>query len=372
MASEAVLFIENGVNNFEMHNNIRLTEETLRNVLENELISVSDYQLFRFLCNWAEYEQVEDAKLVDIAKECIDFSTFSLSQLRRAQLDCPSLSTDILLNPFIRSKILSEVESKDVIPDCRDHYLRYSLVFRACAEDLSWDILNNVLTSALAKILVFKFLIGDVEWICVLDMPQQLQSRETLEVTTIEHQSTKAFLCIRQDEAISKRFTLDSTYSVFLSDQRLQIYQGTKSRTFISFNVNDANDLSVVSIDLGRFDKRLSNRLGGVRIRKEAFLDLEVYCLDPYGEPISKIHFAEFPTAVAPTAKNQLSTGERFQHVDEDFPQLGDKYGGVYLEADKELHRLYDLHNSNLLTSKDFQTFSTLLGRMNDSLVSIL
>ena len=206
MAAEATLFIENKVKNPEMHNEVQLTEETLRKILTNELISVSDYQLFRFLYKWAEDEKdISEEQVSNIAKECIDFTTFSLPQLRRAQIDCPGLGRDVLLNPFVRSKILSKVDCKDLIPQTSDHYTRYSLVFHASAEDLPWDILNNVLTSGLAKILVFKFLIGNMEWVCVLDIPQQLESRETLDVNADEHSLPRAFLFIHQDKQVSER-----------------------------------------------------------------------------------------------------------------------------------------------------------------------
>ena len=365
MAAEATLFIENKVKNPEKYSEVQLSEETLRAILTNDLISVSDYQLFRFLYKWAADEKdVSEKQVSNIAKDCIDFTTFSLSQLRRAQIDCPSLGRDVLLNPFIRSKILSEVDYTDLIPQNSDHYIRYSLVFRACAEDLSWDILNNVLTSGLAKILVFKFLIGDVEWVCVLDMPLQLQSRETLEMNEAEHSLPRAFLFIHQDKPISERFTLDSTYSFLLHGQRLQIYQGTKTRTFISFNVNDANDLAVVSIDLQRFDRRLSGRLGGARIRKEAFVDLEVYCHDPNDQPIPKIHFAEPPSAIAP-AEIDESSGDQFESVEEDFPEMGEQYGGIYLKAENEMRTL---RQSDPLTTKDFKSIQELFEEMNDPL----
>lgn len=207
MAAEASLFIENKVKKLEVYQDIQLTAETVRNILSNELISVSDYQLFRFLCKWAnlEHSRELESQVSQIAKECIDFTTFSLPQLRRAQIDCPSLGKDVLLNPFIRSNILSENDWKDLIPQLSDQHSRYSLVFRAGAEDFPWDILNNILTSGLAKLLVFKFLIGSVEWVYVLNIPQQLQSRDTLEVNESEQFLPKAFLFIHQENPISKR-----------------------------------------------------------------------------------------------------------------------------------------------------------------------
>jgi hypothetical protein len=131
--------------------------------------------------------------------------------------------------------------------------------------------------------------------------------------------------------------------------------------------VNDANDLAVVSIDLQRFDKRLSNKLGGVRIRKEAFVDLEVYCHDPNDQPIPKIHFAEPPSAVEP-AETGASSGDDFDRTEEDFPEMGVEYGGIYLKAENELRRL---RNHVDLTSEDLKTIQDLLEEMDDPLVSI-
>lgn len=163
------------------------------------------------------------------------------------------------------------------------------------------------------------------------------------------------------------RFWLDSTYSFLLHDQRLQIYQGTKTRTFVSFAVNDANDLSVVSIDLQRFDKRLSNRLGGIRVRKEAFVNFEVYCHDPHDQPIPKIYFAEHPSATAPRETDVESSADQFYSVEEDFPEMGDQYSGIHLEAENEMHRL---HDSVSLSKEDFKLIRELLEKMNNPLVS--
>ena len=163
------------------------------------------------------------------------------------------------------------------------------------------------------------------------------------------------------------RFWLDSTYSFLLHDHRLQIYQGTKTRTFVSFAVNDANDLSVVSIDLQRFDKRLSNRLGGIRVRKEAFVDFEVYCHDPYDQPIPKIYFPEHPSATALTETDMESSADQFCSVEEDFPGIEEQYSGIYLEAENEMLRL---HNRVSLSKEDFKLIRELLEKMNDPLVS--
>ena len=130
--------------------------------------------------------------------------------------------------------------------------------------------------------------------------------------------------------------------------------------------MNDANDLSVVSIDLGRFDKRLSNKLGGLRIRKEAFVNLEVYCHNPNDQPIPKIHFTEPPSATGLKETDELS-GAQFLSVEEDFPEMGDEYGGIYLEVENEMRRL---RNSASLTTEDFNTIQKLLEKINDPLVS--
>jgi hypothetical protein len=131
--------------------------------------------------------------------------------------------------------------------------------------------------------------------------------------------------------------------------------------------VNDANDLAVVSIDLRRFDTRLSNKFGGVHIRKEAFVDLEVYCHDPNDQPIPKIHFAEPPSAVEP-GETDASSGDDFDRTEEDFPEMGVEYGGIYLKAENEMRRL---RNRVDLTTEDFKTIQDLLEEMDDPLVSI-
>lgn len=102
-------------------------------------------------------------------------------------------------------------------------------------------------------------------------------------------------------------------------------------------------------------------------MRKEAFVDLEVYCHDPNDQPISKIHFAEPPNTVVPT-ENEKFLVDQFQSEDKDFPDMGEEYGGIYLEAEKEIQKLRD---SVSLTTDDFNFVRKLLEKMEDPLVSI-
>ena len=122
-----------------------------------------------------------------------------------------------------------------------------------------------------------------------------------------------------------------------------------------------------MSIDLQRFNTRLSDKLGGIRVRKEAFVDFEVYCHDPNDQPIPKIHFAEPPSATAPTDAAELSR-DQFRRTDEDFPVMGDEYAGIYLKAEEEMRRLRE---SVPLRSEDFNLMRDLLEKMNDPLVSV-
>lgn len=364
MASRARLFLEDRVKDFKVNNLIQLTDDTVTSILRNQEINVSEYQLFRFLYKWAKQERVAEKRVDDIAEKCIDFTEFTSEQLRLAQIDCPGLKPLVLFNPFVRSEILSDYDQQILVSEL-ENYLRFSMVYRADAESLSWGVLNNVLTSILVKILVFKFLLGSMEWVFALSLSQKLASRETLEFNEAEDPLPCAFLFIHQDNPVCERLQLKEGYSLSLDDKRLQIYQTTKNRTFISFNINDANDLSIVSIDLNRFNPRLANKYG-VRLRKEAFISLEVYCLDPMGAPIPRIHPTDPPTVKQVQSSRQDAANNLFTATKEDFPSLGQEYGGIFKESERELSKLYDLYESGKLKTRDFQEVKELLVKMKE------
>lgn len=368
MASRARLFLDDRISDVTTDNQIPLTKHTVRNILCNSEIGVSEFQLFRFLYKWSitTYQETQEREqsLCDIASECIDFTEFTPQQLKRAEIDCPELLRRcVLYNPFSRSKILSEFDQNELAYNV-ENYQPYSMVLRADAEDLSWHVLNNVLTSVYEKLLVFKFFLAGLSWVFVLNLPHLLESRETLELSELDDIHPSAYLSIAQDKPFSKRFVLKG-YCLSLDDQRLQIYEQTKNRTFINFNVSDVDGSSIVSIDLNRIDQSLANTYG-TRLRREAFVSLEVYCLNPMGISFPKIHQTDQPSAGQEQTKDQEVTVNQFSSTKEDFPLLGEQYGGIFSKAEEEFTKLNDLHLNDSLAANDFQKIQDLMMEMND------
>ena len=164
-----------------------ITEEVLLQLLTNSESRCSEYRVFRLLYKWCDFNKADISELLDY----IDFSKLTAEQQSRAQLDlsCSSMDVDleIAFNPLHQSQILSDADVR-YFSVAQEKGYRYCLVYRAGGESMSWSVLGNVLTSPLQKLLMFKYVVGGIEWIIVIMLSMNLKSNE---VTTIDKGKVK-------------------------------------------------------------------------------------------------------------------------------------------------------------------------------------
>jgi len=152
---------------------------------------------------------------------------------------------------------------------------------------MSWKIIHNVLNSPLEKLLVFKFMLADIQWVISLTMSIPLNPSEVLTLED-EDQPAHAFASVHVQSTERHVLQLKGGYSFALEGKRLDIYTGKKQNTFICLREDENNRVPIMSVALDRFKSSLPRDFQ-TRLRREQFLEMEVFCVYNHSDPGQKI-----------------------------------------------------------------------------------
>ena len=259
-------------------------EEDILAVIRNQESRLNEYRLFRFLYKWCQ----QSSKERDISRYIayIDFTKFNEEQRRLLPADIPHIDLEPLLHPLHQSRILFR-EDIETFKLERGHERCWRLVYRTQGGEMSWNVLHNVLNSPLEKLLVFNFLLGGIEWVISLAMSVSLNSSEVL---TLRNEDSPAQAFVSVDVHSGERHVLDlkGGYSFALEGRRLDIYTGKKQNTFICLRDDENERVPIMSVALDRFKSSLP-RDYQTRLRREQFLQMEVFCVYNHSDPGHKI-----------------------------------------------------------------------------------
>ena len=259
-------------------------EEDMLAVVSNQESRLSEYRLFRYLYKWCEQPNKE--RDIHNYIHLIDFSKFSLEQCRRLPTDIPNAELEILLNPLHQSKILSRQDIETFKLE-RGHERRWRLLYRTEGGEMSWRVIHNVLNTPLEKLLVFKFMLADIQWVISLTMSIPLNPSEVLTLED-EDRPAQAFASVHVQSTERHVLQLKGGYSFALEGKRLDIYTGMKQNTFICLKEDENNHVPIMSVALDRFKSSLPRDFG-TRLRREQFLEMEVFCVYNHSDPGQEI-----------------------------------------------------------------------------------
>ena len=255
-------------------------EEDILAVVSNKESRLSEYRLFRFLYKWCQPPNKE--RDIHCYIHYIDFTKFSQDQCKRLAADIPNADLEVLLNPLRQSTILSKLDIETFKLE-RGQERRWCLLYRTEGGQMSWRVLHNVLNSPLEKLLVFKFLLGDIPWVISLAMSVSLNSSEVLTLGDEDH-AAQAFASVQVQSAERHVLQLKGGYSFALEGKRLDIYTGKKQNTFICLKEDENERVPIMSVALDRFKSSLP-RIFQTRLRREQFLEMEVFCVFNQSDP---------------------------------------------------------------------------------------
>lgn len=148
---------------------------------------------------------------------------------------------------------------------------------------MSWRVLHNVFSSPLEKLLVFKFMLADIQWVISLTMSIQLNPLEVLTLGD-EDQPAQAFASVHVQSTQRHVLQLKGGYSFALEGKRLDIYTGKKQNTFICLQEDENSRMPIMSVALDRFKSSLPRDFQ-TRLRREQFLEMEVFCVYNHSDP---------------------------------------------------------------------------------------
>ena len=268
-----------------LHENVEaFDEDDILALIRNQDCRLSEYRLFRLVYKWCQ--QLNEERDITRYIPYIDFSKFSEEQLRLLPADIPNADLEPLLHPLYQSQILLR-DDIDAFKVDRGHERCWRLVYRTEGGEMSWNVLYNVLTSPLEKLLVFSFQLGGVQWTISLAMSVPLGSSEVLTLQDEAH-CAQAFVSVDVHSRERHILDLKRGYSFALEGRRLDIYTGKKQNTFICLREDENDRVPIMSVALDRFKSTLP-RDYQTRLRREQFLQMEVFCVYDRSNPGQKI-----------------------------------------------------------------------------------
>ena len=336
-----------------MTNVDQLTEDAMVDILCDQDSRLEEYRLFRFLYKWCEHHD----KLTDIARyiSCIDFSRFSEDESRLASVDLPGVDVANLVSALQSSTILSR-DDVEVFKLERVVGRRWRLLYRAEGADMSWSALHNVLKSPLEKLLVFKFLLGGIEWVISLTTSLALRQFEVVTLNEFDaaDQTAHAYASVHVLSGPRHVLELKEGYSFALEEKRLDIYTGRKQNTFICLQQGEKENAPIISVALDRFRASLP-RETSTRIRREQFQEIEVFFVYNHSDPGHKIRGLRHPAGESVTTagadKEPTLKHREFVSRKGDFPNLGCDPGDLLTDLEKSYRRVNDLLDKEELQS---------------------
>ena len=350
-------------------------EEDMLALLSNQESRLSEYRLFRYLYKWCLQPNKE--RCIEEYIHLIDFSRFSWEQCTRLPADIPKADLESLLNPLHQSRILSR-DDIETIKVTRGHKKHWRLLYRTEGEELSWKVLHNILISFLEKLLVFKFLLGDIQWVISLAMSVPLNLCEVLTLDEGENVA-QAFCSVHVQSSERHFLQLNAGYSFALDGRRLDIYTGKKQNTFICLKEDENDRAPIMSVALDRFKSSLPRDFQ-TRLRREKLLELEAFCVYDHFDPGHKIQKLSSKQAVGnadslegesniqtPYGSNEKQ--EEFVYHRGDFPDLQCDPEESVSDLDRNIIRVQDLLERGCLQTSHLEEMCERMTSSSDEKV---
>ncbi|CAF0708569.1 unnamed protein product [Brachionus calyciflorus] len=257
-----------------------IDDSTLYQLIEQKSLLIDDYRLFRSLYKYL-FDMNDKKHLFYQLIYSINFDFFTSRQIKDILIDCPLLCQDFLSNSLLRSKILPKKFAKSIQ---FDNQIAWSL-YHSSENDLNWYILNDFMEKKCNKLLVFEFDVYGVKRVIVLFVNYRVCSEAC--TNHLDSAVAIAYMCIGNSMEMYRR-EIGQDFTWLLSMNRLQLFIGVRSRTFVNFMFNDENDCfeNIMSVALDFFDTKLPTRLP--KLRREKCLRIELYSDIDLKEPFYK------------------------------------------------------------------------------------
>ena len=245
---------------------------------KQELSQFRLYQLCTIWCKiWKEDCLLELMRRIDFPRMSVSERKLALKELSLIDEFYNSLVTNALHQSLIlNGKDIEKLKGKD-----QQEHERWVLYHR-CEEamEISWPLLNSILERDIAKLLVFKFVIGGENWVIAITI-QQLSLQHCVRVNDTGGTSS-AFISIHNYTNENRLVSLPHKYYIALDGERLQIFANNdRHQTFISlWNLDDGGKMGM-SVALPTFDSSFAKSLGDRRLTREYVKCVEVFLNSP-------------------------------------------------------------------------------------------
>ncbi len=259
------------------------SESFIRTILQDQFRKIPEFELLNMLKKWCYSQCYSDSecteKLISFSKY-INFGKFSLQQkLSAMELGIP---VKLVTNALNSSQFLTmEMMQKFSL---HDPHNRWCFYFHATSADFRWSDLINAVTTYPESLLIYR-LPGDITFALHFLSKLKIGEDKILAGSIISYFLSSSFKLLH-------RHVLDSSFSIDLNREFLQLYRGNKTKSFlwIANTVLESTALAQskfdrMSIDLTTFQKDIFRKYNHPKVNKLQFDALEVYVKGGTEEP---------------------------------------------------------------------------------------
>jgi len=307
----------------------------------------SESDLCEIVCSFASlrYKYV----LSEFVKE-IEFARLTRSQRRLALVDLEPLERRHVLqveNALYQSRILSDADIRDLsgMLTFQERWVMYYADDQC--DQRRWKQLNDILQTDVVKMLVFRFLIDEREWVIAVCVPEKLVLYDTVAVNKQCKCVTQVFVSVHDENNDLCRTRLKDDYFLALDGHRLQIFvdnpKKDRTQTFVCLmDLEDSGGSVGMSVALNRFDRHSFSRdHNNAKVWRQQVSRFEIFLNQPTPMVAPAMivgHHDDYGSSRNATSTDPPS--ERFRYSARAFPRLDEGPELSLSDAEEELQKI--------------------------------
>ena len=293
-----------------------ISEEFIRNLLENTDRGMSEYKAFCLLYKWCDVQKLTETERRDKLIGLSDYINFGMLTMKeRIEAIHLGVPTARVINALNKSKLLDKDMLRHFsldLPSCG-----WKFYFRERSADFNWSNLFRAIKGYAESLLVLQLRNGLIEYRLAFHFNGEFEEGETV----VPAGSLTCYLFSPQF-GYRLRYVTDCEYNLNLTHDVIQVYKGDLNNTFFWLESREEENHLLkydrVSIDLKRFSWNI--KYNRPRIRKMNFSTIEVFVRNARLEDIAylDIHYSEQTDGMTPHVEDTAVSLEDIPSEDEE------------------------------------------------------
>ena len=258
---------------------LMMDEDFIWSLLEQRVPNLTEFQLLQLIQRWCarqSFLESETDKLLEFTKH-INFGEFTVDQKVKA-IDT-GIPLKIVTNALNQSKLLPQTLLQTFL--LGDPHSSWQFYFNSSSADFKWEHLLRGLQRHPESMVIIK-LQDEVTFLLHFLSPPQLGETDISGGSVVAYFSSSHF-------NLDLQCVLGSEFKLFLNEDTLQLFRGTKTATFIWLSSEQTPEkqgkqtqepdtlFDRISVDLTRFKRNVFQADEHPKVKKQNFLKIEMF-----------------------------------------------------------------------------------------------